>query len=209
MTGTSIAPANPSSAAALSRPRAAERDAPPDGQLLPGPARAYSVPRARWPAPVHPACALRRPRPGAFRQDRMNGLDRSAVGCDCNCRTLESIQNAGFTVTRVEHATMPKVPSLPARPSWAAPRFPRRCRPRTPGPAAETGHDHHDRKVPPLASGTTGRQPGGTRFSDWGSAGPGRLTGPLPALKALSSASGLEGAHQAVLGGVERRRGAA
>ena len=49
--------------------------------------------------------------PGRARsQDRMNGLNRFVVGCDCNRPTLVSIQDAGFTVTRVEHTTMPKVP---------------------------------------------------------------------------------------------------
>ena len=49
--------------------------------------------------------------PGQARsQDRMNGLNRFVVGCDCNRPTLDSIQEAGFTVTRVEHTTMPKVP---------------------------------------------------------------------------------------------------
>ena len=43
-------------------------------------------------------------------QDRMNGINRFVVGCDCNRPTLDSISEAGFTVTRVEHTTMPKVP---------------------------------------------------------------------------------------------------
>jgi ubiquinone/menaquinone biosynthesis C-methylase UbiE len=42
-------------------------------------------------------------------QDRMNGLNRFMVGCDCNRPTLDSIDDAGFTVTRVEHTTIPKV----------------------------------------------------------------------------------------------------
>ena len=51
--------------------------------------------------------------PGQARsQDRMNGLNRFVVGCDCNRPTLDSIQNAGFTVTRIEHTTMPKVPKF-------------------------------------------------------------------------------------------------
>lgn len=51
--------------------------------------------------------------PGQARsQDRMNGLNRFVVGCDCNRPTLDSIQEAGFTVTRVEHTTMPKVPKF-------------------------------------------------------------------------------------------------
>ncbi|MGZ4761656.1 MAG: methyltransferase domain-containing protein [Ilumatobacteraceae bacterium] len=48
----------------------------------------------------------------ARRQDRMNGLSRFLVGCECNRPTLDSIRAAGFTVTHVEHTTMPKVPSF-------------------------------------------------------------------------------------------------
>ena len=42
-------------------------------------------------------------------QDRMNGINRFMVGCDCNRPTLGSIQDAGFSVAHVEHTTMPKV----------------------------------------------------------------------------------------------------
>ena len=42
----------------------------------------------------------------------MNGLSRFLVGCECNRPTLDSIRAAGFTVTDVEHTTMPKVPSF-------------------------------------------------------------------------------------------------
>jgi ubiquinone/menaquinone biosynthesis C-methylase UbiE len=45
-------------------------------------------------------------------QDRMNGINRFMVGCDCNRPTLDSIGDAGFTVTLVEHTTMPKVPKF-------------------------------------------------------------------------------------------------
>ncbi len=48
----------------------------------------------------------------ARRQDRMNGLSRFLVGCECNRPTLESIRAEGFAVTHVEHTTMPKVPSF-------------------------------------------------------------------------------------------------
>lgn len=48
----------------------------------------------------------------ARRQDRMNGLSRFLVGCECNRPTLDSIERAGFIVTHVEHTTMPKVPSF-------------------------------------------------------------------------------------------------
>jgi len=45
-------------------------------------------------------------------QDRMNGINRLVAGCDCNRPTLDSIREAGFTVTRAEHTTMPKVPKF-------------------------------------------------------------------------------------------------
>ena len=45
-------------------------------------------------------------------QDRMNGINRFVVGCDCNRPTLDSIREAGLTVTRVEHTTLPKVPKV-------------------------------------------------------------------------------------------------
>jgi len=48
----------------------------------------------------------------ARRQDRMNWLNRLVVRCDCNRPTLTSIQEAGFTVTEVEHLTLAKVPSF-------------------------------------------------------------------------------------------------
>jgi ubiquinone/menaquinone biosynthesis C-methylase UbiE len=45
-------------------------------------------------------------------QDRMNGINRFVVGCDCNRPTLDSIREAGLTVTRVEHTTLAKVPKF-------------------------------------------------------------------------------------------------
>jgi len=48
----------------------------------------------------------------ARRQDRMNTLNRFMVGCECNRPTLDAIRAAGFTVTYVENATLPKVPSF-------------------------------------------------------------------------------------------------
>jgi ubiquinone/menaquinone biosynthesis C-methylase UbiE len=49
--------------------------------------------------------------PGLARwQDRMNGLNRFVVGCECNRSTLESIELEGFEVTNVEHTTLKKVP---------------------------------------------------------------------------------------------------
>jgi len=51
------------------------------------------------------------PELGRF-QDRMNWLNRLVVGCDCNRRTLAAIENAGFTVSRVEHRTLPEAPKF-------------------------------------------------------------------------------------------------
>jgi SAM-dependent methyltransferase len=48
----------------------------------------------------------------AKKQDRMNGLNRFMVCCDCNRPTLETIREAGFAVTSLEHTTMPKTPSF-------------------------------------------------------------------------------------------------
>jgi ubiquinone/menaquinone biosynthesis C-methylase UbiE len=43
-------------------------------------------------------------------QDRMNRVNRFVVGCDCNRRTLDAIEAAGFEVTEVEHTELPKSP---------------------------------------------------------------------------------------------------
>jgi len=48
----------------------------------------------------------------AHHQDRMNWLNQLVVSCDCNRPTLASIQEAGFTVTDVEHLTLYKAPSF-------------------------------------------------------------------------------------------------
>jgi SAM-dependent methyltransferase len=45
-------------------------------------------------------------------QARMNGINRFVVGCDCNRPTLDSIREAGLTITRLEHTTLPKVPKF-------------------------------------------------------------------------------------------------
>ena len=45
-------------------------------------------------------------------QDRMNWLNRFLVGCECNRQTLAAIEAAGFTISRVEHATMPEAPKF-------------------------------------------------------------------------------------------------
>ena len=48
----------------------------------------------------------------ARHQDRMNWMNQLVMRCDCNRPTLTSIQEAGFTVTGVEHLTMAKAPSF-------------------------------------------------------------------------------------------------
>jgi ubiquinone/menaquinone biosynthesis C-methylase UbiE len=45
-------------------------------------------------------------------QDRMNGINRFMVGCDCNRPTLDIIGQAGFAVTQVEHIVWPKAPKF-------------------------------------------------------------------------------------------------
>ncbi len=51
--------------------------------------------------------------PGTARlQDRMNWLNRLVVCCDCNRPTLNSIEEAGFTVTHLEHRALPKAPKF-------------------------------------------------------------------------------------------------
>jgi SAM-dependent methyltransferase len=46
------------------------------------------------------------------KQDRMNRLNRALVCCDCNRRTLDTIQGVGFEVTALEHTALPKAPSF-------------------------------------------------------------------------------------------------
>ena len=48
----------------------------------------------------------------AHRQDRMNGLNRFMVGCECNRPTLGSIQAAEFDIAHVEHIIAKKVPKF-------------------------------------------------------------------------------------------------
>jgi hypothetical protein len=45
-------------------------------------------------------------------QDRMNWLNRLLVGCECNRQTLAAMESAGFTISRVEHSTMPQAPKF-------------------------------------------------------------------------------------------------
>jgi ubiquinone/menaquinone biosynthesis C-methylase UbiE len=44
-------------------------------------------------------------------QDRLNGINtRLGHGCNCNRRTLENIEDAGFSIADVEHGRLPKAP---------------------------------------------------------------------------------------------------
>ncbi len=43
---------------------------------------------------------------------RVSLLNRLVVCCDCNRPTLRSIQDAGFTITQIEHTTLPKAPKF-------------------------------------------------------------------------------------------------
>lgn len=43
-------------------------------------------------------------------QDRMNRLNNLVAHCDCNRSTLDSIQQAGFSIEQVEHGMLKKVP---------------------------------------------------------------------------------------------------
>ena len=48
----------------------------------------------------------------AKKQDRMNWVNQLVVCCDCNRPTLDTIKDAGFTVTSLEHTALPKAPSF-------------------------------------------------------------------------------------------------
>jgi ubiquinone/menaquinone biosynthesis C-methylase UbiE len=48
-------------------------------------------------------------------QDRMNGVNRFFVRCDCNRATLAAIEAEGFEVTKLERTVLPKAPPF-ARP---------------------------------------------------------------------------------------------
>jgi ubiquinone/menaquinone biosynthesis C-methylase UbiE len=45
-------------------------------------------------------------------QDRMNGLNRFLVGCECNRATLDAIRKEGFEVDDVEQRTLDEVPKF-------------------------------------------------------------------------------------------------
>jgi len=75
----------------------------------------------------------------ARKQDRMNGINRFVVGCDCNRSTLASIVDAGFEVSHVEHGTLPEAPAF--------------CRPLVVGTAtAIAGHRYPDSSSHPQST---------------------------------------------------------
>jgi ubiquinone/menaquinone biosynthesis C-methylase UbiE len=48
----------------------------------------------------------------ARRQDRMNGVNRMLVGCDCNRPTLTTLERGGFVIDDLVHGDLPKSPSF-------------------------------------------------------------------------------------------------
>jgi ubiquinone/menaquinone biosynthesis C-methylase UbiE len=48
----------------------------------------------------------------ARKQDRMNGLNRIVVRCNCNRSTLDAIRAAGFTITDLHHGELQKAPEF-------------------------------------------------------------------------------------------------
>jgi ubiquinone/menaquinone biosynthesis C-methylase UbiE len=50
----------------------------------------------------------------AKKQDRMNGLNKFLVGCECNRATLDRIRAEGFEVDSLEQTTLDKVPEFVA-----------------------------------------------------------------------------------------------
>ena len=124
-------------------------------------------------------------------QDRMNGINRFVVGCDCNRPTLDSIRETGLTVTRAEHMTLPKVPKFVSPAIVGSATVPARCRPRTRGSAEEPGHDHGRRQVLPLsAAETAGRRSGRPGLSAWAVMTLAALAGSLPGLEARHQLAG-------------------
>jgi ubiquinone/menaquinone biosynthesis C-methylase UbiE len=45
-------------------------------------------------------------------QDRLNGLNKFLVGCECNRATLDTIKAEGFEVDSLEQTTLNKVPKF-------------------------------------------------------------------------------------------------
>ena len=65
-------------------------------------------------------------------QDRLNWLNHLVVCCDCNRPTLRTIQEAGFTVTRLERTALPKAPKFVSPAAIGAATAPARDRDLTP-----------------------------------------------------------------------------
>jgi len=54
---------------------------------------------------------VRSAEPGLARwQDRLNGVNRFVVHCDCNRSTVDAIRRAGFAITELAHGEMKKAP---------------------------------------------------------------------------------------------------
>jgi ubiquinone/menaquinone biosynthesis C-methylase UbiE len=68
-------------------------------------------------------------------QDRVNWLNRLVVCCDCNRPTLDSVREAGSTLTQVEHTTLPKAPKFVSPAIMGAATTPARV-PSRPSPLA-------------------------------------------------------------------------
>jgi hypothetical protein len=49
----------------------------------------------------------------------MNWLNRLVVRCDCNRPTLDSVRQAGFTITELDHTELPNAPKF-VRPAVVA-----------------------------------------------------------------------------------------
>jgi ubiquinone/menaquinone biosynthesis C-methylase UbiE len=71
-------------------------------------------------------------------QDRMNWLNRLVVCCDCNRPTLDTIRQADFAVTQVEHTTLPKAPKF-VRPAIVGRATAPEAAPSGYSPPADTG----------------------------------------------------------------------
>jgi ubiquinone/menaquinone biosynthesis C-methylase UbiE len=69
----------------------------------------------------------------ARRQDRMNWLNRLVVSCDCNRPTLDTIRQAGFTLSQLEHTTLPKTPKFVAPAILGSAAIAAPATPRVPG----------------------------------------------------------------------------
>jgi hypothetical protein len=81
------------------------------GRPAAGAARTAPGAPAGRPVPVSRAPALRRPAAGPAAGPGQLA-NRLVVCWDCNRPTLDSIQEASFTITHLEHMTLPKAPKF-------------------------------------------------------------------------------------------------